>query len=99
MGLGQACQGFADALILVFILPEMIEVLERQHKGLSEKQKSRLADFSSGLLNSFLGVGQLVGPIYASVASHNVGYRLTCDGVALMALALGVLYLVAARSR
>lgn len=57
MGAGQFLQGLLDPYILVFILPEMIDVVEQKYPQLSEKQKAKLADLSSGVLNGFLGIG------------------------------------------
>jgi hypothetical protein len=57
MGAGQFLQGLLDPYILVFILPEMIDVVEQKYPQLGEKQKAKLADLSSGVLNGFLGIG------------------------------------------
>lgn len=51
-----------------------------------------MADYSSGLLTAFFGVGQVAGPIYGSVFAKHFGYRLTCDVVACTCLVVGGTY-------
>jgi hypothetical protein len=53
-----------------------------------------MADLTSGLLTSILGVGQVAGPVFGAVFKKNYGYRLTCDMVALFAILTGVLYFI-----
>ena len=55
-----------------------------------------MSDKSSGLLGAFVGIGQVMGPIYAAVFSKVYGFQLTCDLAAIMSLGVGVLYFVAA---
>lgn len=57
IGVGQALLGVFDPFILVFALPEMIDLIEKKHPELSDKQKSKLADITTGLLTSILGLG------------------------------------------
>jgi hypothetical protein len=40
IGIGQALFGVTSPLILVFVLPEMIGILELKHPHLDEKRKS-----------------------------------------------------------
>ena len=53
-----------------------------------------MADLTSGLLTSILGVGQITGPVFSAAFNKYYGYRLTCDMVALFALITGVLYFI-----
>ncbi len=57
IGVGQALLGVFDPFILVFALPEMIDLIEKKHPELTDKQKSKLADITTGLLTSILGLG------------------------------------------
>lgn len=57
IGIGQGLLGFFDPFILVFCLPEMIEVVEQKHPELTLKQKAKLTDITSSLLTSLLGAG------------------------------------------
>lgn len=93
VGVGQALIGVFDPFILVFVLPEMIEVIERKHPELTERQKAHFTDVTTGILTSILGIGQTVGPIFAASFAKVYGFRLTCDVVALGCLVLSVLQL------
>jgi len=55
-------------------------------------QKAKMADLSSGLLTAFFGIGTVAAPIYGAWGGVLMGYRLTCDGMALTCLAIGVAY-------
>jgi hypothetical protein len=57
IGIGQGLLGLFDPFILVFCLPEMIEVVEQKHPELTLKQKAKLTDITSSLLTSLLGAG------------------------------------------
>ncbi len=56
IGIGQALFGVTSPLILVFVLPEMIGILEIKHPHLDEKMKSKLIDMTSSTLNLFVGL-------------------------------------------
>jgi len=49
--------GLFDPFILVFLLPEVIEVIEKKHPELTEFQKAHLTDVTTGLLTSVLSFG------------------------------------------
>ena len=42
----------------------------------------------------FLGIGQIMGPIYGSWATEKIGFRQTCDTVALICLIFAIVYIV-----
>ena len=50
MAAGQLMMGLFDPVILVYILPEMIDVVEQKFPQLSEKQKAKMADWTAGVL-------------------------------------------------
>lgn len=99
MGTGYACMGFFDTFMLVYCLPEMIDSIEQKHPRMNEIHKSKMADLSSGLLTAFFGIGTVAAPIYGAHAGSLVGYRYTCDGMAIMCLIVGVLYMILADGR
>jgi len=82
--------GVFNSLKLIFVLPEMIDLIEKKHPELNERQKSNIADVTTSFLSSVIGCGQLLGPVYAGAFTHNFGYRLTCDGVAIGCLVLAI---------
>jgi hypothetical protein len=91
IAVGFALIGLFDPFILVFVLPEMIEVIEKKHPELTERQKAHLTDITTGLLTSILGIGQMLGPIYSAYFAKIFGFRLTCDVVAVVCLLLTIL--------
>jgi hypothetical protein len=66
MGIGQVVCGLFLPLMLVPSLPEMIDTVDQLHPNLSGREKSVLYDFTSGIFNSALGLGQTLGPLYAA---------------------------------
>lgn len=96
MGVGYAFMGFFDTFMLVFSLPEMIETLEKSNPKMTNVQKAKMADLSSGILTAFFGVGTVLAPIYGAYGGALVGYRYTCDGMALACLVIGLIYFTSA---
>lgn len=56
--------------------------------------KRRVNNLSSGIFNGMLGVGQVLAPAYGSFMEGSLGFRWTCDIVAIITLVYGCLYLV-----
>jgi hypothetical protein len=94
IGIGQALLGLFNPFLLIFSLPEMVDVIDTMYSGLDKQSKMKIYDTSSGLYNAILGVGQVIGPIYATSVTEKSGFSLCCDYVAMTSLALGILYLV-----
>jgi hypothetical protein len=63
MALGQIMHGIVDPLILVPSLPEMIDSAMIAFPD----QEQKINDLSSAIFNSFLGIGQISGPLYGSL--------------------------------
>jgi MFS family permease len=74
--MGLCILGFATAMIVIPIFPEMLHAIELKHPQL---RGDELNNVSSGYFNSFLGVGEAIGPICASVLTHNFGFRSSED--------------------
>ena len=88
MGLGQALVGIFTATMMIPGLPEMVESTLPHFPG----QETTVNDLSSGIFNAFLGFGQVLAPMYGSTSKKMLGFRLTCDIVALICLVFGVMY-------
>ena len=56
-------------------------------------------DRSCGLFNMFLGIGQVVGPIYGSTITKMYGFRIMCDLVSIGCLVYGIIYYVFGNGR
>jgi MFS family permease len=59
-----------------------------------ESAEVQINDLSSGIFNMFLGIGQVAGPLFGSIVSKQVGFRLTCDLVALICLLFSIAYYI-----
>lgn len=58
-------------LFLVTPLPEMIKQLELRFPS----QSDRVSALASGVLNSFYGLGQMIGPLYGANFTQYFGFR------------------------
>lgn len=96
MGTGYGLMGFFDTFMLVFALPEMIDCVEQNNPNMTTIHKAKMVDYSSGLLTAFFGIGTVAAPLYGAHAGALVGYQYTCDGMALISLAIGIAYFLAA---
>lgn len=85
---GQIAHGIVDPFILVPSLPEMIESVIPHYPG----QEEKINDLSSGLFNMFLGIGQVIGPLYGAIVTETYGYKVCADVVAIISLFFAVLY-------
>jgi MFS family permease len=83
--------GLVDPFILVPSLPEMIESVLPLYP---ESAESQINDISSGIFNMFLGIGQVAGPLFGSIVSKYLGFRMTCDLVAVICLLFSISYYV-----
>lgn len=71
LALGQILRGLFDPFILVPALPEMIDVAMPLYP---ESCEGQINDISSGLFNMFLGIGQIIGPIFGAVMTEKYGF-------------------------
>ena len=83
--------GLVDPFVLVPSLPEMIESVIPLYP---ESAESQINDLSSGIFNMFLGIGQVMGPLFGAIVSKNLGFRMTCDLVAVICLLFSMCYYV-----
>lgn len=84
-----ALRGILDPFTLIPSLPEMIESVIKEYPPESEL---RINDLSSGIFNMFLGIGQILGPLYGSYMTETHGYRYTCDVVSVICLTFSMVY-------
>ena len=75
----------------------MVDVVERKYSHQDEKKRAQLNDFTSGLFNSMLGLGQVLAPLYSAPTVAKYGFPLCCDIIAMGSLPLGVMYLMFTR--
>lgn len=53
-------------------------------------------DLSSALFNSFLGIGQIAGPIFGSFVTKMTSFQTCCDIVAIISLIFSIMYYICA---
>lgn len=68
------------------------EITQRAAKVYPEK-KEDVSDYSAGILNMFIGIGQAIGPVYGAHMVHSFNFKLTQDIVGIVAFIFGILYL------
>jgi hypothetical protein len=94
IGVGLVLLGIFNPALLIFSLPEMVDVIDTMYFDLDGQSKMKIYDTSSGIYNAILGIGQILGPIYATTMTSTAGFSLCCDFVAVTCLTLGILYLI-----
>ena len=70
MGFGQAFNGMFYPVCLIPSLPAMIEEVEKRYPS----QKDTIENTVSGLFNSFIGLGMLIGPLMGSALTKEYGF-------------------------
>ena len=93
--IGLFLNGAAAALFLIPILPEMIRSVRLMYADKEEE----LTDVSSGVFNCFLGIGQVISPIWATNMTAAVGFRLCSDYLGLIVGGFLVLYMLVTNIR
>jgi MFS family permease len=76
MGIGQLLIGGFGLFLMVPVIPEMINAGTKYYPT----KIIELTDISAGVFNSFLGVGQVVGPIFGSYVTEATDFR-TCSEI------------------
>lgn len=82
--------GLAAAAITIPVLPEMLEQIILTHPALANSEE--LNDITSGYFNGCLGVGEAIGPIVASLLTASIGFRTSCDALAITLLFYTILF-------
>ena len=81
--IGQSMRGMINPYCMVPTLPEMIESVVPYYPPAAE---NHINNMSSGIFNMFLGVGQVIGPLFGAIMSEKYGFQLTCDIVSVISL-------------
>ena len=92
MGLGQAILGISYALIMVASLAEMIE-------GGMEKyatQEKAVNSMCPAMFTSYLGLGQVISPVFGSYLETLLGFQHATTIVAALNLAFAMAYFASA---
>ena len=76
--------------MIIPTLPEMIDVALEKFPD----DEIAVNDLSSGIFNSFLGIGQVVGPLYGALMTEAFGFRVTTDVMGIITLIFALVYFV-----
>ena len=61
--------------------------------------ESTINDLSCGIFNMFLGLGQIVAPIFGATLTKAYGFQICCDLVSIVCLVFAILYYICAEGR
>jgi len=89
--MGSMLLGFSACMVTIPILPEMLHRIELD---LPELKGDELNNVASGYFNSFLGVGETLGPISASLLTETYGFRVAFDVLATLIMAYCMCYMI-----
>ena len=96
MIVGLFLSGCFLAPIAIPALPEMLEATEGKfHANESEKA----GNYTAGIFNMGLGMGQVVGPLFGASMYDAIGFRNTQDLTCLLCITFASLYFVFADGR
>ena len=84
------------APLAIPVLPEMIQATQAKYPGCKSETAG---NYTGALLNTFLGLGQVLGPMFGATLYASVGFRLTQDIMALICIVFSVLYFFFAEGR
>lgn len=90
MIVGQVLHGFSVTFFLITCLPVMINDAVEGYP----KQKNEATDISSGIFNSMLGIGQMLGPIYGSNITNAFNFRLCADSVGAINIIYSAIFFI-----
>ena len=88
MIIGVVLVGFCCPQLQVYALPEMI-----LHASiLYPEQEEEVSAYCASIFNTFLGMGQIAGPLFGSNLTTFIGFRLTEDIAAIIMIVYVVIY-------
>ena len=91
MFIGACMLGFSACMVTIPLFPEMLHQIEIK---MPELKGDELNNVSAGFFNSFLGAGETLGPITASLLTDQIGFRNSEDVLATLILVFCVVYIV-----
>jgi len=90
IAIGLGLLGTGGALMVVPSLPEMSKKARKRYPN----HDALVNNMTAALFSASQGTGAILSPIYGSGMTEEVGYRLTCDIMAMIIIFYGVLYLL-----
>lgn len=90
MAIGNFISGFAMCYQSVYSITE----LTTRAKLIYPHRTDDISDYCAAILNTFIGLGQALGPVYGANMVASLGFRVAQDGVCITCLAFSVLYFI-----
>ena len=59
-----------------------------------EDAEAEINNISSGMFNMFLGIGQIMGPMYGAIVATKYDFRFCSDSVAMISLIFSIIYYI-----
>ena len=86
--MGQGILGLFIPIGLILGLPTMVETANKYYPS----QQSKVNNMSSGIFNTFLGLGEVIGPLFGATMCEKVSFRKTSDIIALICVAYALIF-------
>ena len=87
---GLCLLGLSASAITIPVLPEMLDSIVQKWPQLENTKE--LNDVSAGYFNGSLGIGEALGPAIASLLVASMGFRSSCDVLAMTILVYTLLF-------
>ena len=88
MIIGQGVLGLFIPIGLILALPTMVEAANKHFPG----QERHVNNMSSGIFNTFNGIGEVIGPMYGAAMYERVGFRSTSDTIMLICFTYALIF-------
>lgn len=80
MAIGQFLYVLFSAFMFLYALPEIIFLLNERFPN----QEEKVGDVASALYNFAFGSGQLLSPLFGSLVTYLVGFRMCSDIIGIL---------------
>ena len=88
---GLFVSGITSAFVVVPAIPEMLYEVEENYP---ESQRDKVNDLTASIFNIGFNLGEIIGPTLGNALYEALGWKTTCDIIALSMLLYSLLYFV-----
>lgn len=90
MAIGNFLSGFAMCYQSVYSITE----LAARTRLIYPNVGAEISDYCAATLNTFIGMGQALGPVYGANMTASLGFKVAQDGVSIACLVYAVIYFI-----
>ena len=76
------------------MIPSLPEMIESVVPHFPEDAEAEINNISSGMFNMFLGIGQIMGPMYGAIVTTKYDFRFCSDSVSMISLIFSIIYYI-----